>query len=232
MYGERLTKTTRPINAPMNLDAGAPDAKQAISLSLFVMGCILTITISGGIALYSVPTGYTQWSIIRFIGVAFGISLAFVAFGFGITMYNISIGLWKDYRNRLADWHDVSIQSIEQANGVETTVSYDRWQLQPDRFNDIWSIIAIVHASYHNENMKLYTRRSLEQPLFASAHGRQVRVGSFGGTDPEKVGNALASLGLIEGRTDRIAGEWKPRSLEEAYTTLVKNWSKVYGNTY
>lgn len=226
MFGERLTKTQRPIESPVNLDTGSPTAKEATSMSLFVLGSIFAASGGSAIALFSFPTGYAQWTIIRFIGFSFGASIFLASSLYGLTMFRLSIGLWNDYRDRLYDWHQLTLQSAENMYGAETTVSYDRWRMDTESFKDIWSIIAIIHQAYHNENMRMYTRRELEKPLFASAMGYQVRIGEAHGADPEKIGTILSRLGLISGRTDRVAGEWIPSTLEEAYTLTVKNWSK------
>ena len=231
MYGEQLTRTTAPAQLPVNLSAGEPTPRGAILTTLTILAIGLIGAMGLGLLMLAVPTGYgSEWSIWRVFLAGIGLWIFAVSAVLAGTMFQNVRYSWNVYYDRMEEWHQAALAAYNAQNGLQVTESYDRYNLDPTRYGDV---LAVVRAIYRSaEPQSAFTRRALEEPLFLDDGAHAVQIGTLNGIAPERIGTLLSKLGVISGRSARVAGTLAPPSFEDAVQIIDANWHKVANSPY
>lgn len=209
--GREYTQIKRPIAPPMDLDGGRFNALQAALAGGFVLASLLLASFGGWIVLKS-------WSVAN-LGVAIGLVLFVVGAAFGVSVLWISLGEWADHRRRVADWHYASLVAYQE-NGAETVEHVSEWAFSADNPAHVL-IAALTVARRLSEGADApWSVRSLQGPVFIGSR----RVGSLSKLQAENMGQKFVRLGLVEGRSERMAGSWSSSSPEHIIKLVWDNW--------
>jgi len=210
--GREYTQIKRPVAPPMDLDGGRFNALQAALAGGFVLAALLLASFGGWIVLKS-------WAVAN-LGVAIGLVLFLVGAAFGVAVLWISLGEWADHRRRVADWHYASLVAYQE-NGAETVEHVSEWAFSADNPAHVL-IAALTVARRLSEGADApWSVRNLQGPVFIGAR----RVGSVSKLHAEELGRRFERLGLVVGRSERVAGEWSARSPADIVRLVWDNWN-------
>lgn len=230
MINRSVTTTARPISGAMNLNMGAPDAKQALLTAGFTFGAIIVMALGGLLVILSVPKSYGDtWSAYRIVGIGTGGMLSLTAFIYAFVMGNITVSAWQKHAQRLDDWHEAELMMYTRAEGQEITKEYNELELSADVAKDV--LITAILIKYRMERQAKYRHapwsvRGLEEKLYLDGNANTILIGELPGTRPEKMSATLAQLGLIVDRKPGSEGNWADMSYAEIIETIGKRWGK------
>ncbi len=224
---------TKPAHGPMDLDVGQPSPRAALLTSGLTIIFMLLAALGAWVGYLFIPQ-YGEWTFPRFTGAALGTAIAV----FGLLQSSLYTRItwygWKQYYNRLQDWHETMLNAFEATDGIETTMNTDPYALSCDVPHHVLIAALVIHqritaSEQFNGRMIPYSRKGLEQALYLSAENGSnlLKVGELLGTQPERMGNRLAALGLITGRGNQKAGHWVPNSEREIIELLARNWHRL-----
>ena len=209
--GREYTQIKRPIAPPIDLDSGRFNVSQAALAGGFVLSALLLASFGGWIVLRS-------WGFAT-LGVVIGLVLFLVGAAFGLVVLSVSLGEWTDHRRRVADWHEAALVAYQE-NGAETVEHVSEWDFTADNPAHVL-IAALTVARRLSEGADApWSTRNLQGPVFMGAR----RVGSISKLQAEELGRKFVRLGLVQGRSERVAGSW-PALLPDDIVKLVwDNW--------
>ena len=209
--GREYTQIKRPIAPPIDLDGGRFNVAQAALAGGFVLSALLLASFGGWIVLRS-------WGFAT-LGVVIGLVLFLVGAAFGLVVLSVSLGEWTDHRRRVADWHDAALVAYQEY-GAETIETVSEWEFSPDNPAHVL-VAALTVARRLSEGADTpWSVRNLQGPVFMGKR----RVGSISRLHAEQLGQRFDQLGLVEGRSERVAGSW-PALLPGDIVKLVwDNW--------
>lgn len=205
-----LTQTKRPIAPPIDLNAGRLDVTRAALAGAFVLGALVVVLL--GLWIF----GRSESLLWR----SFGGALALVGLSLGGIVLLVSVQEWTDHRARIADWHALSIESYREIQMAETIEHITEWTLTIDNPAHVLLAALAIHLRQQEGNQLAHSTRQLYGPVFLA--GR--RIGDISKLNAENMGKQLARLGLIDGRSERNAGEWVPESADEIIQLVTRNW--------
>ena len=215
----------------MSLDTGMPTPRTALLTTGVTVVFLLSASAGGLIAwLFSPKDTYDTWATWSIIGALFGCAVALYCSYQAVVFGRITSKGWQSYYERLNDWHNATLDYYDKSNGQVTYTSYNPYDLSADQAHHVLLAALAIHYQQQNDSTGRrtpFTRRALEQGLFIGSASNSVRVGNLQGTQPEKMSNVLAKLGLISGRGNRVAGTWVPDNTDEVIQLVVRNWHKV-----
>lgn len=231
MIQRSVTQNVRPAEVPVNLNVGAPDAKQALFTAGFTFGAILIAAIGAGIAALSFPrSALDQWNALRVIGIVMGIAIAATAFVYAFVMGNVTVGLWQGYQKRLNEWNDAALDMWYAQNGVETTTEISQLELTPSIAGHVLLTALAIHhrlAQSPRYSNAPWSVRGLEDKIYLAGTNNSVLLGEITGTRPELMSERLYQLGLVRDRKPGAAGVWVPESYDQIFEMVARNWSKI-----
>ena len=205
-----LTQTKRPIAPPIDLNAGRLDVARAALAGAFVLVALVVVLL--GLWIF----GRSESLLWR----SFGGALALVGLSLGGIVLVVSVQEWTDHRARIADWHALAIDSYRDSQMSETIEQVTEWTLGVDNPAHVLMAALTVHLRQQEGNQMAHSTRQLYGPVFLA--GR--RVGDLSKLSAEGMGKQFARLGLVEGRSERNAGEWMPESADEIMALVIRNW--------
>lgn len=209
--GRAYTQIKRPVAPPMDLDGGRFNVLQAALAGGFVLGALLLASFGGWILVKSWGSGA--------LGVAIGLVLFLVGAAFGLVVLWISLGEWTDHRARVADWHAAALLAYQE-NGAETVDQVSEWDFSADNPAHVL-IVALTVARRLSEGADTpWSVRGLQGPVFMGAR----RVGSVSKLQAEELGRRFVQLGLVVGRSERVAGVWSAPASSEIVKAVWDNW--------
>lgn len=209
--GREYTQIKRPVAPPMDLDSGRFNVLQAALAGGFVLAALLLASFGGWIVVRS-------WAFAP-LGVAIGLVLFLVGAAFGLVVLWVSLGEWADHRRRVADWHSAALWAYQE-NGAETVEHVSEWEFSADNPAHVL-IAALTVARRLSEGADTpWSVRNLQGPVFIGAR----RVGSVSKLHAEELGRRFERLGLVVGRSERVAGVWSARSPAEIVQLVWDNW--------
>jgi len=214
----------------MDLNAGRPNAKDALYASGFTLLNLVVASIGALIFVWALPKdAFATWSAVRVVGCAFGGMVVFFGMGFAWHMGRITTQEWRDYQGRKSEWHTVQIAMYQRANGLEHIREYSEHELRPDLARDVLALGLALHYRYASgvQRRDLHSVRSLEESIYIDAGNRAILIGKLAGTSPEKASALFAKLGWVRNRRPGHAGDWVPQSFEDVIDLFARNWSKV-----
>jgi hypothetical protein len=195
----------------MDLDGGRFNALQAALAGVFVLASLLLASFGGWILVKS-------WGSAN-LGVAIGLVLSLVGSAFGLVVLRISLGEWADHRRRVADWHNAALVAYQE-NGAETVEHVSEWAFSSDNPAHVL-IAALTVARRLSEGADTpWSVRNLMGPVFIGSR----RVGSVSKMQAEQLGQKFDRLGLVDGRSERVAGSWSTTSPEQIIKLVWDNW--------
>lgn len=231
MIERRILDITRPAHGPMDLNAGRPNAKDALYTGGFTLISLAVGAIGALVVVWALPLDvYATWSALRVIGCVFGGLVGFFGLSFAWNMGRITIEEWRDYQGRKSEWHSVQIRMYERANGLENIREYSSLELRPELARDVLALGLALHWRYvngANARRDLHSVRSLEESVYLDGGNRAILIGKLSGTAPEKVSALFAKLGWVRNRRPGYAGDWAPESFDDVINLFTRNWSKV-----
>jgi hypothetical protein len=205
-----LTQTKRPVAPPIDLNAGRLDMTRAALAGAFVVGALVVVLI--GLWIF----GRSESLLWR----SFGLALAGIGLLLGGIVLMVSVREWTDHRARVADWHDLALESYREIQMAETIEHVTEWTLTIDNPAHVLLAALAIHLRQQEGNQLAHSTRQLYGPIFLA--GR--RVGDLSKLNAENMGKQFARLGLIEGRSERNAGDWVPESADEIIQLVIRNW--------
>jgi hypothetical protein len=205
-----LTQSKRPIAPPMDLNAGRLDVTRAALAGAFVLVALLVALLGLWIVGRSVGL----------LGLGLGLGLVVLGLGLGLVVLVVSIREWIDHRARVEAWHALALESYRKNQMSETIEHVTEWTLTIENPAHVLLAALTVHLRQRQGNELAHSTRQLAGPIFLA--GR--RVGDLSKMQAESMSRQFARLGLIEGRSERIAGEWVPQSADEIITLVTRNW--------
>jgi hypothetical protein len=210
--GREYTQIKRPVAPPLDLDAGRFNVLQAGLSGGFVLAALLLASFGGWIVVKS--WGYTA------LGVVIGSVLVVVGSAFGLVVMWISLGEWMAHRARVADWHNASLLAYQE-NGAELVEHVSEWEFSADNpAHVLIAALTVAHRVSEGADAP-WSVRNLMGPVFIGSR----RVGSVSKLQAEELGRKFVRLGLVEGRSERVAGSWSARSQAEIINLVWRNWS-------
>lgn len=209
------THIRRPIEPPIDLDTGRLDIARAALAGAFVLGSLVVILLGAWIV-----AGATSGYQVNIIGVVFGGGVVAIALTFGGVVLYVSVYEWLDHRQRVQDWHAVSLNAYEELGAVETVEQVNEWSFTVDNPAHVLLAALWTHQRLQEGIETPHSVRALYGPVFLA--GR--RVGEVGKLTAEQMGRKFEDLGLVVGRGERRAGSWVPEDLNEVWSTVLKNW--------
>lgn len=156
------------------------------------------------------------------LALVFGLAVAGVAVTFGGIVLRVSVAEWIDHRQRIQDWHAVTLANYT-ALGAETVEHVSEWDFTTENPAHVLLTALWVHQRLQDQERGelAYTVRGLYGPLFLA--GR--RVGTISKGTAERMGQKFAQLGIVAGRKERQAGVWVPRTADEVMYAVLRNWN-------
>lgn len=209
--GRAYTQIKRPIAPPMDLDGGRFNVLQSALAGGFVLAALLLASFGGWILVKS-------WGIAA-LGVAIGLVLFLVGAAFGLVVLWVSLGEWMDHRSRLTDWHNAALLAYQE-NGAETVEQVSEWDFSADNPAHVL-IVALTVARRLSEGADTpWSNRNLQGPVFMGSR----RVGSVSKLHAEELGRRFERLGLVVGRSERVAGDWSAPAPADIVKAVWDNW--------
>lgn len=203
------TQTTRPAQAPINLEVKQVDALHLVALGGIALGALC---LAGGAAalLFVAPAAALLWLMV----VVGSVVLAALLF------WLISSEVQARIRHNamIMEWHAVMMEAHHNAGGIETETHTSAWELHAD--NPAHVLIAAIILHNRVASGESLSVRACEGAMFL--HGR--RIGDLTRGGAASMLNRLAAMGLIEGRSPRSAGEWVAKSESEIVETIMQKW--------
>jgi hypothetical protein len=223
------------MHGPMDLDHGKPNAKDALLAGSFTLAATLVAAIGLMLIAWSQPKFDEQWNAFRVIGTLTGVAVAFRAFVFSERMFKLTISLWSDYRDRLADWHEAELNAYQAMNGQEQITEVSQFELSPNvPYQFLITALVIHHQLQQAQRLSLrldyapYSIRGLEKGLWlGNDRSNSIFIGEFRGTKPERVSEQLAAMGFVADRQPGYAGRWVPQTTDEIFDQFIRNWHKT-----
>lgn len=205
------TQVKRPVPPPIDLDAGRLDVIRAALAGFFVLGSLLIASLGG-------------WMLVRLwpvsaLGVVVGCVLALVGLAFGLVVLFVSVREWLDHRDRVADWHAVALDAYSES-GAEVVEHVSEWEFSADNPAHVLLAALWCHRQLAAGREAPWSVRSLTGPVFMSNR----RVGDVSKLTAERLGARFARLGLVDGRSERVAGDWLPSSEAEVIRRVWDDW--------
>lgn len=215
MRQSERTQIVRPVAPPINLDTGRLELRRAAGAAAFTLAALLVASGGGWIVVAS-TSGYTP----NGFGMFLGGGIAIVALAFGSVVLWISISEWTDHRARVRDWHEQALWERQQSGGSERIEHVSEWELTTSNPAHVLLAALSVHMRHETGASTPWAVRQLYGPVWLAG----ARVGDVSKANAEQMGRQFAALGLVEGRAEREAGEWVPRSTDELVKLVIKNW--------
>lgn len=154
------------------------------------------------------------------LALVFSLAVAGVAVTFGGIVLRVSVAEWIDHRQRIQDWHELSLANYAEL-GAETVEQVSEWEFTSENPAHVLLTALWVHQRLQESGEPAYTVRNLSGPMFLA--GR--RVGTISKGTAERMGQKFAQLGLIAGRKERQAGVWVPRTADAVIYAVLRNWN-------
>lgn len=212
MFSNReYTQVKRPVAPPIDLDGGRLDVLRASLAGCFVLAALLLASL-GGYLMAAV------WSSSP-LGVVVGGVLAVVGLVFGAVVMWVSVAEWLDHRARVSEWHYVAIEAYMES-GAEVIEHVSEWALSADNPGHMLLLALWVHRRVAEGADSPWSVRSLQGPFIMSGQ----RVGELSHQSAVDVGRRLERLGLLEGRSERVAGEWSASSEADIIRRVWDEW--------
>lgn len=212
LRGSEHTMIRRPVEPPVDLDAGRLDVVRAALAGAFVLGCVLVAALGAWALLSAIEHNNRLGSI-----VAGAVVLVCLVFG-GVVLW-LSVLEWVRHQDRLSAWHDAALAAYSDA-GAETIETVSEWELSIDNPGHVIVAALDVMLRLRDGSEMPYSVRELRGPIMWS--GR--RVGSLSKIGAESMSRRFADLGLVAGRREGFAGAWVPRSADEVLDLVLRNW--------
>jgi hypothetical protein len=206
--GVESTLAQRPAAPPIDLNGGRLDILRAALAGGFVLAALLVMVL--GVWLFS-------WAESR-IAMFAGAIVAIVGALFGGVVLWVSVAEWLDHRRRVADWHDLALESYARLQGAETIQQVSEYELSADNPAHVLLAALLVHLRVQSGEVTPYSVRSLHGPYFLANR----RIGNLSKLSAESMSRKLADLGLIDGRSPGVAGAWVPASADEILAIVSK----------
>lgn len=195
------TLAQKPAAPPVDLNAGRLDLVRAALAGGFVLLALLVVLL--GVWIFSIA----ESRILLF----FGAMLAVIGFSLGGVVLWVSVAEWLDHRRRIADWHELSLESYARLQGAETVQHVSEFELSVENPAHVLLAALLIHQRVIAGESTPYSVRSLHGPFFLANR----RVGNLSKLSAEMMSRKLAQLGLIDGRAPGLAGGWVPQSADE-----------------
>lgn len=226
LSGRSTYKATAPAAPPMSLDSGKPTPRDALMTGGVTLACWLGAALGGWLVVAFGPHGYEGFGDIgvgRGIGVGLGFLMVSTGLWIGVDFARLSRRGWRDYYNRLADWHEIAAASWEAQNGQVVEEASNEWELRADKPDEVWWFITAMHLAVQGGSEAPWAlRRITEEGVWVG--GRKIAINT---NQARQMADNLATMGLITGRTERHPGNWVPATLEDAAAKFVANSKKV-----
>lgn len=216
---------------PIDLSAGKLDAKAAaqgyaLAVGLFVGSFLFLMFGTWGIQMLIID---------GVIGGIFAMGMSYLAGRSGYQVWSSVDAGYRQYDDYLADVRDMWLDAAGAMQGQPVWTSHSEEEgLQITLPNILALAIAITWQRYHGENKRLWTVDALTGNaviVIPDEHGRggerYLHLGKVSAPMAERIGQLFATLGLVEGRRERAAGEWTALTANEAVDTIFRNWSRV-----
>lgn len=231
----RVTQVTQPARSPMDLDQGMPTSKAALTTTGVTLLFIVISSLGALITYAFTPkASYEEWGVTNIIGAIFGALVACYCLIQAYTFGKLTNQGWLAYHRRLEEWHAASIEAYDRNHGLTTITQYNAFELSADKPHHVLLAAIAVHqqATAHERSTKgtPFSRRALEAGLYITAPNHTLKIGTLSGTQPERMANTLAQLGLVRGRGDRVAGTWVPETLDDVMHMIAANWHRLGRN--
>lgn len=206
------TQIKRPIAPPIDLNQGRLDMVRAAAAGGFVLAALLV----AGVLTWAAVGAYEAalWVVVVFAGAALVACVVFAAI-----VLVVAVAEWLDHRRRVQEWHGESLEAYRKL-GAETMEHVTEYTWSSNNIAHVLLSAVYVQLLIDGGTDTPYTVRKLEGPVFF----KNRRVGDISRLTAEELGRRFADLGLIEGRSERNAGEWVPRSHDQVVELVLKNW--------
>lgn len=226
LSGRSTYKATAPAAPPMGLDAGKPNARDAL-LSGGVMLAFWGVAALGGwLAALFGPHGYetlSELGMARLIGWGFGALVGLFGLALGVDFARLTRRGWLDYQRRLNEWHDAAIDAYASQGGQVVEEQSNEWELRADKPDEVWYFITAMHrASRQGDDAPWALRRVTEEGVWMG--NRKLAINT---NQARLMVDNLSTMGLIRGRTERHPGTWVPETLDDAAELYDKNAKRV-----
>lgn len=205
------TQVKRPFAPPVDLDGGRFNVVQAAFAGGFVMLSLLIAAIGGWLA-------SINWQVAN-LGLAVGVVLFVVGTAFGLIGMYVSLGEWMAHRERVAAWHEAALLAYRE-NGQEVVETVSEWDFSADNPAHVLITALSVAHRLQQGSANPWSVRALSGPVFLGSR----RVGNVSKIQAEEMGKRFVRLGLVDGRSERQAGQWVPQSADELTDMVWKNW--------
>ena len=223
MRGMSMSETVRPVEPRMSLDVGRINPRETVQLLSLTVGCLLVVPLAALVVWVAWPSEFASWSGFRLVFVLLGVLVGTLGLVAGVVVYWLMLVDWFEYRSRLADWHQVSLDGYVAAGGQETHTELTQWELSPSLPLHVLAAALSVHRRAQEGTPSPWSVRRLEGPVMLAG----VRLLDVSASAAVDLANNFAALGLVQGRGERKAGEWVPRSEGEVVELVARNWRKV-----
>ena len=206
------THVKRPASLPVSLEEGRLDVRHAVAVGAFALG-------SGGVGVFGIWVLVHGLATGRWFLAGLGVLLAASSLSMLAVVLWVALSTWWSYKRRVDDWHYLAME-LYQADGLETVEHVSEWSLTVDNPAHVLLTAFYVYLLWREGNQTPWSTRALYGPMFLANR----RVGELSKQSAEQMGRKLAQLGLIEGRSERNAGEWVARSADDVLQLVVENW--------
>lgn len=226
LSGRSTYKASTPAPPPMAMDAGKPSAREAIFAGGVALAFWGVAALGGWLAALFGPHGYEslgEIGIARMIGLAFGALVGGAGLWLGVDFARLTRRGWLDYQQRLADWHDATLEAWQSQGGQAVEELTNEWELRADKPDEVWYFITAMHrAVQQGQDAPWALRRVCEDGVWMG--NRKLAINT---NQARLMVDNLATMGYITGRTERHPGNWVPSSLDQAAEIYDRNAKKV-----
>lgn len=220
----QATERIAPAKLPMSLDVGRLTARDGFQLFGLAVSALAAGSLGALLAWSAYPAYLSDWNGVRFIAVAFGVSVALLGVGLaGLTAW-FGVLDCVTYQQRLGEYHRLYIKSHSSAGGLEIERSVTGFELTATNPLHVLAAALVAHKG-NLDGKSAHSVRSLEGPVFLGG----VRLGDISPTEAEAISKKFADLGLVEGRAPRQPGRWVPETTEYIVSSLAERWNRTRG---
>lgn len=224
---KQLTQTERigPAKVPMDLNVGRLTARDAAQLLALSVGALAVGAVGMLLAWLCLPDYMSDLSGWRVVFMAFGLSVSVLGVGLAVITAWFYWRDWTFYHERLADYHQLYVESHQTTGGVEVERTITGWELMTDRPLHVLGVALAVHERVMKGEASPFSTRQLEGPVWLGG----VRLGDLTPATAEETSKLLSDVGLIKGRQARQAGRWSADSEQDVIKAIVGKWARRGG---
>ena len=223
MRGVSLTESVRPVRSQMDLDVGRLTVREAVQLVGFTVGLLFVATIAALLLWLVWPDYYEDWSGVRLVFSLFAGSIFLFSVSMAAIVARLTVEDWKEYRQRLQDWHVVAIEAYEANGGKEVVKELTMWDMTPTMPLHTLAVALSCHRRAQQGSSSPWSVRELAGPVMIGGH----RLGNVSKTAAEEFARDLATLGLVQGRGPGKAGQWGAENESQVVDAVIKNWKRL-----